>query len=234
MRIYPKREVPPNSQFRHWRVIYELDSPIGNRNRYFLCECDCGAERTVRFDALTNGKSANCIECSKKHDHLYKQVPGCKRNIQDSHAWECWCNMLSKDQERGIPVCNEWKDFEPFLTFYLQTTGLSLADVLRGRTGWSFYHAERIDKEIGWQPSNTTFIRFVTERARHKPTYQYWWILKTKELLSEELLSYKEFVKTFGTKTGQMYLARLDITQLHSKENSYWKEHARRFSKRRN
>lgn len=224
----PAREIPPDSQFNNWRVLYEL--PRGtNRHRWFRCECDCGFVGNVRLDYF--GKSNFCRECQHKHDNLYKQVPGCKRDVKDSHAWECWINIHLRAKDRGIPVCRQWKEFQPFLTFYLKTTGLSLADVLRGRTGWSFYHAERIDKEIGWQPDNTTFIRFVTERARHKPTYDYWWKLKTKEVLSEELLSYKEFVKTFGTKTGEMYLARLDITRPHSKENSYWKQHARRFSK---
>jgi hypothetical protein len=183
------------------------------------------------MDGLINGKSIGCVECSKKYDHLYKQVPGCNRAIHDSHAWECWVNILQHSKDRDVPVCHEWKEFEPFLTFYLQATGLSLEDVLRGRTGWSFYHAERIDKDIGWQPDNTTFERFVTERARHKPTYQYWWILKTRELLSEELLSYTEFVNTFGAKSGDIYLARHDITKPHSKENSYWNKHARRFSR---
>jgi len=222
MRIYPKREVPPNSQFRHWRVLYELDGPFENRNRWFECECDCGNIRSVRMDYLTNGKSTNCIECSKKYDHLYKQVPGCKRDIEDSHAWECWMNMNNLAESRGIPVCKEWREFEPFLHFYLHATGLSLGDVLRGRTSWSYYHAERINKEIGWQPDNTVFEKFVTERARHKPTYAYWYKLKAKGLLDESVLDYKTFVNIFGTKSGDMTLARHDILLPHSKTNSYW------------
>jgi hypothetical protein len=174
------------------------------------------------------GRTSSCIECSKKYDHLYKQVPGCKRNIQDSHAWECWNNMCLKERDFGIPVCDEWKEFENFLNFYLDATGLSLSDVLRGRYTRSFFHAERINKEIGWQPDNTAFVRFVTERARHIPTYQYWHELKTKGLLSEELLVYKEFVNTFGLKSGDHRLARHDIDMPHSKQNSYWRlRHAR-------
>lgn len=215
----PRREIPPNSQFNNYRVLYELPRRK-NRQRWFRCECDCGAIQDVRIDYF--GKANRCIECSKKYDHLYKQVPGCKRDIADSHAWECWQNMHNLWRDRGIPVCDAWKDFEPFLKFYLQATGLSLSDVLRGRVERSYYHAERIDKGIGWQPDNTVFVKFVTERAWHKPTHRYWWELRTKELLTEDLLVYKNFVNIFGAKDASMILARIDILQPHSKDNSYW------------
>ena len=170
------------------------------------------------------GVGHTCIQCSKKYDHLYKQVPGCKRDIQDSHAWECWMNMHNLAKSRGIPVCDAWKDFEPFLRFYLASTGLSLSDVLRGRVERSYYHADRINKEYGWSPENTVFIRFVTERARHKPTYMYYWRLKCRDLLDDSVLVYKDFVNTFGTKSGDMILARHDILKPHSKTNSYWQK----------
>ena len=219
--VQQRREIPPNSQFRHWRVLHE--SPLGDkRHRWFECECDCGHVKPVRMDELMYGKSNGCIQCSKKYDHLYKQVPGCKRDIADSHAWECWQNMHNLFRDRGIPVCDEWKDFEPFLEFYLQATGLSLSDVLRGRYERSFYHAERINKEIGWTPENTSFVKFVTERARHKPTYNYWHQLRLRKILDDSLLDYKEFVNIFGTKLSGFTLARHDILKPHSKLNSYW------------
>ena len=218
---YPAREIPPGSQFNNYKVLYELEKGK-NRVRWFQCECDCGNTRAVRIDNL--GKTQSCIECSKKYDHLYKQVPGCTRDIQDSHAWECWMNMHNIWRERGIPVCDAWKDFEPFLEFYLLTTGLSLSDVLRGRVERSFYRADRINKDLGWSPDNTTFVRFVTERAWHKRTHIYWWTLKVKGLLDEELLSYKNFINIFGVKSSELILRRKDITKPHSKENSFWQE----------
>ena len=216
------REIPPGSVFNNYTVIREVHVRSTHRHRYFLCRCSCGVEREVRMDHL--GVTTNCIECSKKYDHLYKQVPGCSRDIQDSHAWECWNNMRLRSKDRGIPVCSEWEEFEPFLKFYLASTGLSLTDVLRPRFEWSYFHAERINKEIGWCPDNTVFVRFVTERARHIPTYQYWWKLKHQGLLCDDLLSYKTFVNTFGTKVADYLLVRSDIDKPHSIENSYWRK----------
>lgn len=223
-RIYPKREVPPNTQFNNYRVLYELEPPAHqkSRARWFQCECDCGNQRPVRMDNL--GQVTACVECSKKHDPIYKQIPGCRRNIEDSHAWECWTNMIAFAKSRDIPVCQEWQEFRPFLDFYLSATGLTLTDVLQPRTQRSYYHAERINKESGWDPTNTIFERFVTERARHVPTYQYWNHLRKRNLLEESLLNYKEFVNTFGVKAGHMTLTRKDISEPHSKQNSYWIE----------
>lgn len=218
----PARQIPPNTQFNNYKIIHELtkaEIPYG-RARWFYCECDCGTRRLVRIDRL--GMTNACIECSKKYDHLYKQAPGCPRNIQDSHAWECWRNILQMEVERSIPVCDEWRDFETFLLFYMENTGLLIEDILRGRYERSFFHAERINKEIGWQPDNTTFIHFVTERARDKLTYEYWYKLKTKGLLDAELMSYKNFITIFGLKDGTRILRRRDITLQHSKQNSYW------------
>lgn len=215
----PQREIPPGSQFNNYKVLYETDR-AKNKMRQFFCLCDCGTERVVRLDRL--GKTTSCIECRSKYDYLYKQHPDLPRKIQDSHAWECWMNMLLKAKERGTPVGKEFHDFGDFLKFYLSSTGMTLEDVLKGRTGWSYYHAERINKEIGWTLKNTTFIRFVTERARHKPTYQYWDRLRGQGLLDEDLMNYKNFVNAFGTKSGELTLARRDITHPHSKQNSYW------------
>jgi hypothetical protein len=231
--MYPNKpkEILPDSQFNNYRILYELPArgPRHRRKRWFKCECDCGRKVDVTISVL--GKTKTCSSCQSKYSHLYDQVPGCKRSITKSHPYEFWFRIRAKEAEWDVPVCQEWQDFEVFLNFYLQATGLSLEDVLLGRNGPSFFHAQRIDKDIGWQPDNTTFERFVTERARHKPTYQYWWTLKTREILSEELLSYTEFVNIFGTKSRDFYLARHDITKLHSKENSYWNKHARRHSR---
>ena len=52
-------------------------------------------------------------------------------------------NMIRKSKEFDIPVCSEWNEFQDFLPFYLESTGLSLEDVLKPRTQWSYYHAEQ-------------------------------------------------------------------------------------------
>ena len=218
-----RREYPRGSRFNNYTVIEEVYKPNKRRHRYFRCSCDCGNERIVRVDHL--GLTLSCIQCSKKYNYLYKQHPDVPRNIQASHAWEMWNNMLSVERERGVLVCNEWHDFANFLPWYLEVTGLPLSDVLRGRNGvLSFFRADRINKEREWSPENFSVTKFITERARDKPTYRYWNELRQQELLTDDHLSYKAFVNAFGIKLPYWFLVRRDLTKPHSTTNSFWKK----------
>lgn len=44
--------------FGRWTVLSVADHP--KRKKYFLCRCQCGAERAVRIDGLTSGKNQSC------------------------------------------------------------------------------------------------------------------------------------------------------------------------------
>jgi hypothetical protein len=218
-----RREIPAGSRFNNYTVIEEVHKPNKRRHRFFRCLCDCGIERVVRLDRL--GLVRSCIQCSKKYDYLYKQHPDLPRDIQSSHAWEMWNNLLTHERGRGTAVCDEWHDFANYLPWYLEVTGLPLSDVLRGRNGFlSFFRAERILKENAWSPENFSVQKFVSERARDIPTFRYWRDLFHQELLTDELLSYKSFVTTFGVKLPYWFLVRRDITLPHSKHNSFWKK----------
>lgn len=218
-----RREVPPNSQFNNYRVIHEVESH--NHKRFFLCECDCGNQTVVCLDKL--GKTKNCKQCYGKFSHLFRQV-GLDTTfaLEHTHVWQLWHSMMTKIKSRGHLVCAEWYEFENYLRFYVHKTGLQLSDVLSKKVNPSFFHAERIDKEQPWSPENATFIKFVTERARDDATFDYWHELKTKGLLADELLSYKEFVRVFGLKRAGWRLARRDTGEPHTSNNSYWKANA--------
>ena len=219
-----RRNYPPGSQLNNFTLLEEVfPEDTKYRRRFFLVRCQCGFEGVRRLDTIQ--KSQSCIECSKKYDYLYKQYPEIPRNIQASHAWEMWNNLLSRERDRGVLVCHEWHDFANFLPWYLEVTGLQLSDVLRGRNGaLSFFRADRIDKEQPWSPENFSVTKFVTERANHKTTYAYWYKLKGQGILAEDLMSYKAFVAAFGTKLPYWFLTRRDITKPHSTSNSFWKQ----------
>ncbi len=219
----PRREIPPGTRYNNFTVLSEGPTVAKGRKRFFHCRCDCGFESLVRLDRL--GLTKSCIRCSKKYDYLYKQHPDLPRDIRKSHAWEMWNNMICRERDRGVMVCDAWHDFANYLPWYLEVTGLPLSDVLRGRNGvLSFFRADRINKEAEWSPENFSVTKFVTERARDKPTYRYWNELRQQELLPEELLSYKAFVNSFGIKLPYWFLVRRDLTKPHSTTNSFWKK----------
>ena len=46
--------------FGLWTVLALDETPRPSRQRYYLCRCVCGTERSVRRSALISGKSLNC------------------------------------------------------------------------------------------------------------------------------------------------------------------------------
>tara|TARA_R110002012_G_scaffold201511_1_gene370444 strand:+ start:334 stop:1032 length:699 start_codon:yes stop_codon:yes gene_type:complete len=219
-----KYDFSPGKVYGAYTIVEQLEKTPGNlKLKRFSCRCTCGSLRIIRQDRLVKSPGP-CSDCSSLLADLHRQFPDIDKSLVfGSHAYIAWNGMRVMEKHRGTPMCAEWRDsFLVYLDFYLKETGLTLFDVVRGRFGHSFYHAERLDKEQPWSPTNTTYIRFVTERARHKPTYNYWYNLKRRELLDDTLLSYKEFVNTFGVKDPTRILRRKDIMLNHSKTNSYW------------
>lgn len=102
--------------------------PNGKHQIQWLCKCDCGNEVVVRGSNLKNGNSKSC-GCLQKDTTSFNNklhngsisVSGMAR----SKIYTTWCNMkqrcLNENNRqykdyggRGIKVCDDWLDFEPF------------------------------------------------------------------------------------------------------------------------
>jgi hypothetical protein len=130
--------------------------------------------------------------------------------------------MMGRGEDRGKCVAPEWHDFHTFLADYLEMSGTCLEDHLPERVQWTYFHISRRNKNRLWSKTNCYVTRFVTERAWHRDTYSYWKELLDKELLSDEVLDYKDFTNAFGIKQSGYRLRRKDKTLLHSIDNSEW------------
>jgi hypothetical protein len=101
-------------RFGRWTVIRPDRFERGKK--YWLCRCDCGTEKTVEGDTLRRGTSTGCIKCRNV------QV---KHGMADQKIYWVWHGMVSRCKYvngknyhnyggRGITVCDEWQEFEPF------------------------------------------------------------------------------------------------------------------------
>ena len=66
-----KIEVNPGKEFGDLTVIREVPS---EGKRYFVCECSCGRERTVRLGHLRSGHTGSCGGCGIEHDGKRKTL----------------------------------------------------------------------------------------------------------------------------------------------------------------
>jgi hypothetical protein len=92
-----------------------------NHKSYWLCKCDCGAEKSIRKDHLTCGKVVSCgcyndsirgkssITHGKSKERIYRTWKNMRRRC-DSPCVAEYMNYGG----RGIKVCEEWQTFESF------------------------------------------------------------------------------------------------------------------------
>jgi len=132
-----------------------------SRQREWLCQCDCGGNKTVTTGDLNSGnvKSCGCLRQSgnqTKHGHARNGKPTRTYKIWDSVKQRC-LNRKNKDYEnyggRGIRICRRWLKFENFLR-----------DMKEYPTGHSI---DRIDNNKSYCKGN---CRWATpkEQARNK------------------------------------------------------------------
>lgn len=93
----------------------------GERYRYYwTCECQCGNTIEVRTDCLTQGLVRSC-GCLKKEQDAINLAANHSHKQSHSKLWNTYYGMISRcynpnDKrypdygERGIRVCDEWRN----------------------------------------------------------------------------------------------------------------------------
>ena len=137
-------------RFGRWTVI-ESTTPYTWRTRVrdrFICRCDCGTVRAVIGTAMRNGSSHSC-GCLTRERSRNKHT---KHGRYQTPEYKVWQAMIARcfnpknprfDDygERGISVCEEWRDFRAFHR-----------DM--GDRPSPIYSLDRIDNARGYEPGN--------------------------------------------------------------------------------
>lgn len=106
---------------RYGRLVAVSFQEFRGRTAYWLCQCDCGKEKSISIYSLKNGKTHSCGCLSSEMTSIRTRSHGrCK-----TPEYSVWAGMLArctntKTQSyknyggRNITVSEEWKQFDNF------------------------------------------------------------------------------------------------------------------------
>ena len=205
-------KVEKGERYGRLSIIKEVKKRKGRR--YFLCECDCGTKKEIDLSKLRSGNTKSC-GCLNSELAIKRNSTHGMSKTRIYHIWagikDRIFNKKATSYEyyggRGIEVCSEWMEFEPFHEWAISNgykENLTL---------------ERIDVNGNYCPENCTWITqkeqcyntrsnlIINYKGEKKPLKEW-----TKDLTLDYLVVYKRLKrgwpvdKAFTLSLGTNYL----------------------------
>lgn len=142
------------------------DVVIKNRHYYFVCRCDCGNRKTILVQNVIKNSTQSC-GCMRYKTVSQKAKQRTKHNLRHHPLYHVWCDMKkrvlhprneyekSRYMDKGITVCDEWKNnFKAFYDWALQTGWSDETYQTKGKRRFHKYTLDRIDNSKGYSPDN--------------------------------------------------------------------------------
>lgn len=136
--LHKNSQMMPGLQIGKWKIIEhaKVDKP----QYHYKVQCECGNIKIVNGNALRNGRSNQCRDCSL----IIHNMEG----TPTYNTWKCmWerCTRIKNHNYhryggRGITICERWEKFSNFLAdMGIKPTGKQL---------------DRINNDGNYEPSN--------------------------------------------------------------------------------
>ena len=128
----------------------------------YLCKCDCGNEKIIVGTSIRNGstKSCGCILSEETAKRAKTHGQSKTRLYRIWHGMLDRCNNHNRHEYmyyggRGITVCDEWMEFEPFYKWAMSH-------------GYAYdLTIDRINNDGNYEPNNCRWVT-MKEQAKNK------------------------------------------------------------------
>ena len=135
-------------------AVIGFEGKAKNGHSKWLCKCACGNEVTVSYESLKRGDTSSCgCYMAERTGNMAR-----KHGQTGTRLFRVWVGMKTRCSNpnrrgfenyggRGITVCQEWNEFEPFYRWAMANGYNPTAP--RGQCT-----LDRIDNEKGYSPDN--------------------------------------------------------------------------------
>lgn len=161
----PKVEIQNGQQFGRLTVVYNQGFTDGFIR--YMCKCECGTMKVVpKYRLLTgNTKSCGCLRRAVTGNMMKTHNMSKSRLNRIWRAMKYRCNSPNCTDhaiyyDRGITVCDEWKN--DFMSFYSWAMTNGYNDNLS---------IDRIDNEKGYEPNNCRWATVKEQRNNQRRCY---------------------------------------------------------------
>lgn len=162
-------DIHPGDVIGKWTVLGETRSKNPkNKERYFLCRCECGNIKPVRSFVLRHHLTEGCVKCKRSGATKH----GESKHGQVSRLYIVWQGMMRRCYnkknksyylygERGITVCEKWHDYSAFRKWAIDNGYDETA-----MTGECTI--DRIDTNGNYDPDNCRFVDMKTQNLNKR------------------------------------------------------------------